>query len=78
MSFIAVHLSGKVRYVFLGDRMSRPEMKGIACDPVRRADGKCIVSIARASALVVDGEGRQHVVPRRRLRLADSMRSTSG
>jgi hypothetical protein len=39
------------------------------CNPVKRPDGKCIISIKMASALVVDAEGNKHVVLRRRLRL---------
>jgi hypothetical protein len=39
------------------------------CDPVRRADGRCVVSTRLAAALVVDASGARHVVARRRLRL---------
>jgi len=60
-----------VRYVYLGDRLTREELKGIRCDPVRRDDGRCVVSRRMAAALVVDEQGERHVVARRRLRLAD-------
>lgn len=39
------------------------------CDPVRRPDGKCIVSVKMATALVIDAHGKRHVVLRRRLRV---------
>ena len=58
------------RYTYLGDAMTRPELVGLQCDPVRRAgDGKCIVSQRMAVALVIDSDGVRHVVKRRRLRL---------
>lgn len=58
-----------MRYIYLGDALTAPEFVGMACDPVRRADGKCVVSVKMATALVVDAQGRKHVVKRRRLRL---------
>lgn len=58
-----------MRYVYLGDSLTRPELKGMQCDPVRRADGKCIVNKELATAMVVDEQGRKHVVKRRGLRL---------
>ncbi len=58
-----------MRYTYLGDKCTRPEIVGMACDPVRRADGRCIVSVKMATALVVDASGGRHVVKRRRLRL---------
>lgn len=58
-----------MRYTFLGDKLTRPDLVGMQCNPVRRADGKCIVSVKMATALVIDDTGSQHVVPRRRLRL---------
>ncbi|QPC81041.1 hypothetical protein G4Y79_15160 [Phototrophicus methaneseepsis] len=57
------------RYTFLGDKLTRDELRGMQCDPVRRADGKCIVSVKMATALVIDAHGVTYVVPRRRLRL---------
>ena len=57
------------RYTYLGDRQTRPGLVGMQCDPVRRPDGKCVVSVRMATALVEDADGRRHVVKRRRLRL---------
>lgn len=57
------------RYTYLGDVQSRPDLVGLQCDPVRRADGRCVVSARMATALVVGADGRRHVVKRRRLRL---------
>lgn len=58
------------RYIYLGDRNTRPDLRGAACDPVRRADGRCRVSRQMATALVVFTTGERCVVLRRRLRLA--------
>lgn len=58
-----------MRYTFWGDRLTRPALHGLQCDPVRRGDGRCIVSLAMATALVVDAHGKRYVVPRRRLRV---------
>lgn len=58
-----------MRYTYIGDKMTRADLIGLQCDPVRRADGKCIVSVKMASALVIDERGNQHNVMRRRLRL---------
>jgi len=58
-----------MRYTFLGDKLTNPALHNMQCDPVRRADGKCIVSVKMATALVVDEQGSRHVVPRRRLRV---------
>lgn len=58
-----------MRYTYLGDKMTPATLKGMQCDPCRRADGKCIVSVKMATALVVDAHGIKHVVLRRRLRV---------
>lgn len=58
-----------MRYTYHGDKLTEPSLVGLQCDPVRRADGKCIVSVKMATALVVDGAGGRYVVLRRRLRL---------
>lgn len=58
-----------MRYTYLGGKLTRPELRGMQCDPIRRADGKCVVSVKMATALVVDEYGQRHVVLRRRLRL---------
>ena len=60
-----------MRYTYIGNRATDDNMRGLQCDPLRRTDGKCVVSIKMASALVVDEHGRQHVVMRRFLRLND-------
>jgi hypothetical protein len=54
-----------MRYRYLGDRFTYPKLVGMACDPVRQADGKCIVGGSKM--LVVDRYGQQFVVLRRRL-----------
>ncbi len=61
--------TSNMRYTFLGGSLSDPALCGMQCDPVRRGDGKCIVNQKMAVALVVDADGRRHVVPRRRLRV---------
>ena len=58
-----------MRYTYLGGLDTDEALRGMQCDPVRRPDGKCIVSTKLATALVVDASGRKHVVLRRRLRL---------
>ena len=50
-----------MRYTYLGDRMS--EKRGMQCDAVRRADGKCVRSRV-ATMLVTDGEKRYVVLAR--------------
>lgn len=57
------------RYTYLGDRQTREELRGQPCDPVRRPDGKCVVSTRMATALVRLADGQYAVVARRRLRL---------
>lgn len=58
-----------MRYTYIGDKITDDKLRGMQCDPVRRVDGKCVVSVKMASALVVDASGKRHVVMRRRLRL---------
>ncbi len=58
-----------MRYTFLGNVLTRDDLRGLQCDPVRDERGKCIVNVKMATALVVDEQGSRHVVPRRRLRL---------
>lgn len=57
------------RYVYLGSKDTDPILLNMACNPVRRPDGKCVVSVKMATALVEDVNGKRHVVLRRRLRL---------
>jgi hypothetical protein len=62
-----------MRYVYLGDRMTREDLVGAGCDPVRRpSDGKCIVG-RNAVQLVDFANGERHVVLRRRLRLRSKL-----
>ena len=56
-----------MRYIYLGDRMTDPTLKGQPCEPVRREDGKCIVG--RGAQLVRFADGQARVVVRRRLRV---------
>lgn len=58
-----------MRYTYLGDKWTNPHLIGLQCDPVRRLDGKCVVSTKMATALVQDEHGQRHFVARRRLRL---------
>lgn len=58
-----------MRYTYVGDKLTDPTLYGLQCDPIRRADGKCIVSVKMATAMVVDASGRKYVVLRRKLRL---------
>lgn len=58
-----------MRYTYHGNKDTDPAIIGMQCDPVRRDDGKCVVSVKMATALVVDQAGNRHVVLRRRLRL---------
>ena len=55
------------RYVYLGAMGTDPALVGQPCDPVRRADGRCIVG--RGAQLVRFADGGARVVVRRRLRL---------
>ncbi len=60
-----------MRYVYLGDRLTDPILVNQFCDPVRRPDGKCIVSTRMATALVQFEDGSERVVARRRLRVRE-------
>lgn len=56
-----------MEYVYLGDRLTRAELKGAKCRAVRRPDGKCIRS-RNGSMLVEFESGLRCVVLGRRLR----------
>lgn len=58
-----------MRYRYLGDALTDRALVNQPCDPVYRADGKCIVSTRMATQLVVFEDGVQRVVKRRRLRV---------
>jgi hypothetical protein len=54
-------------YIYLGDRLTRPELRNQICFAVRRSDGKCIRG--RNGAMLVRFEdGRPQVVIARLLR----------
>ncbi len=56
-----------MRYIYRGDRLTDAKWKGRPCDPVLRADGKCITS-RQATMLVRFEDGTVVVVMRRQLR----------
>lgn len=64
-----------MRYTYKGDKLTDETLIGLQCDPVRRADGKCIVSQKMATALVVDASGNRYVVLRRKLRLNEKVKA---
>lgn len=57
-----------MRYTYRGDRLTAAALRGLQCDPVRRADGKCVRG-RNGNMLVVDALGRRYVVPGRQLRV---------
>ena len=63
-----------MRYLYLGDATTDPALVGQPCEPVRREDGRCIVSTRMATALVVFADGTHRVVKRRRLRVVREAR----
>jgi hypothetical protein len=58
-----------MRYVYLGDGLTDPRWAGQPCDPVRRADGKCVVGRSPRNQLVRFSTGELVVVRARLLRL---------
>lgn len=55
------------RYLYLGDRLTDPALKGAPCNAVLRADGKCVRG--RGAMLVLfAGEAAPRVVVARLLR----------
>jgi hypothetical protein len=67
-----------MRYTYLGDKLTDVVLCGRRCEPVRRPDGKCVVSNRMATQLVLfEGETRPRVVARRRLRIRSIQRPTS-
>lgn len=56
-----------MRYVYLGDKLTDDRFRNQPCDPIRRADGRCVVG--KGKALVRFQSGEWVVVLRRRLRL---------
>ena len=53
-------------YIYLGDKLTMPELKNKLCNAVRRTDGKCIRS--QMSTMLVSFDGIIHNVLARRLR----------
>jgi len=66
-----------MRYTYLGNVWTRENLIGLQCDPVRRLDGKCVVSVKMATALVEDEHGKRYVVLRRRLRLNSKLKDVA-
>jgi hypothetical protein len=67
-----------VRYVYLGDKLTDPLLVGLECDPIRRADGKCLVGRKPRNQAVRFENGREAVVLARRLRLNQPPASPRG
>ncbi len=57
-----------MRYTYRGDRLTEPTLRGMQCDPVRRANGKCVRG-KNGNMLVIDAQGRRWVVLARQLRV---------
>ena len=53
-------------YIYLGDKLTRPELKGQNCIAIKKINGKCIRS--RMSTMLVDFDGERHIILARRLR----------
>lgn len=64
-----------MRYVYLGDRLTDPALIGQPCDPILRADGKCLVGRKPRNQAVRFWDGREVVVLARRLRVIQPARS---
>lgn len=58
-----------MRYVYLGDKLTDPKLKGQPCDPIRRADGR-VVRAKNRNQLVRFADGALVVVVGRWLRLS--------
>lgn len=54
-------------YIYRGDKLTDPELKGKECEAVRRPDGKCITA-GKKVGMLVTFEGKKVVVNRRLLR----------
>ena len=61
-----------MEYIYLGDRLTRPELKKQACKAVRRPDGKCIRG-KNGNMLVEFETGEKVVVLGRLLRNAKNI-----
>ena len=49
---------GRMDYIYLGDRLTRPELRRMPCRAVRRADGKCIRGRNGNMLVEFDGVGK--------------------
>jgi hypothetical protein len=56
------------RYTYLGDRLTREDLRGARCKAVLRPDGKCVCSRWTATMLVEFESGERSNVLRRKLR----------
>ncbi len=61
-----------MRYIYLGDRLTRPDLKGQPCDPVLRADGR-VIRARNRNQLVRFASGALCIVAGRRLRVAEKV-----
>ena len=62
-----------MRYIYLGDRLTRSDLHGQPCDPVLRKDGR-VVRGRNRNQLVRFADGMACVVAGRRLRLRSKVR----
>ena len=63
-------------YTYLGDKLTRPELKGAQCNAVRDERGKCIRD--KLGKMFVEFEGGdRHAVIGRMLRKNDKMRKAA-
>ncbi len=53
-------------YVYMGDRLTDPLLRGLPVNAVRRADGRCVRG-RNGSMLVEDVQGKRYVVLGRQL-----------
>lgn len=51
-------------YIYLGDRLTRPELRRMPCRAVRRSDGKCIRGRNGNMLVEFDGVGKCVVLGR--------------
>ena len=51
-------------YIYLGDRLTRPELRRMPCRAVRRSDGKCIRGRNGNMLVEFDGVGKCVIIGR--------------
>lgn len=49
-----------MEYIYLGDRLTRPELRRMPCRAVRRSDGKCIRGRNGNMLVEFDGVGKRY------------------